>query len=129
MHATPGCVLISEQQLQACLFVTQVLCMNTMACQQVVQQHPTSVPALTVTQLMCMQAGVTHSPKQTNTLIVQFLYMHAGAVLRLKNRALIEAWSGWLEFCELRQEKREQVAAAVTFWTHRELAAAFHQFR
>ena len=39
------------------------------------------------------------------------------------------AWSEWLEFCELRQEKREQLAAAVTFWTHRELAAAFHQFR
>ncbi len=42
---------------------------------------------------------------------------------------MIGAWSGWLEFCELRQQKRERLAAAVTFWTHRELAAAFHQFR
>jgi hypothetical protein len=55
--------------------------------------------------------------------------MSVGAVSRLRNRTLIGAWSGWLEFCELRQEKREQLAAAVTFWTHRELAAVFDQFR
>jgi hypothetical protein len=57
------------------------------------------------------------------------VFMAAGAVSRLRNRTIMGAWSGWLEFCELRQEKREQLAAAVTFWTHRELAAAFHQFR
>ncbi len=61
----------------------------------------------------------------TNWLV----FMAAGAVSRLRNRTIMGAWSGWLEFCELRQEKREQLAAAVTFWTHRELAAAFHQFR
>lgn len=48
---------------------------------------------------------------------------------RLKSRAVVEAWSGWLEYCELRQAKKEQLAAAVTFWTHRELAAAFDEFR
>ena len=42
---------------------------------------------------------------------------------------MMGAWSSWLEFCELRQEKRDQLAAAVTFWTHQELAAAFDQFR
>ena len=55
--------------------------------------------------------------------------MSVGAVSRLRNRTMMGAWSGWLEFCELRQEKGEQLAAAVTFWTHRELAAAFDQFR
>lgn len=57
------------------------------------------------------------------------VFMCVGAVSRLRNRTMIGAWSSWLEFCELRQEKREQLAAAVTFWTHRELAAAFDQFR
>ncbi len=57
------------------------------------------------------------------------LSLAAGAVARLKNRTLVEAWAGWLEYCELKQVKREQLAAAVTFWTHRELASAFDQFR
>ena len=39
------------------------------------------------------------------------------------------AWDGWLEYCDLRQEKRKQLTAAVQFWTHRELASAFHEFR
>ena len=47
----------------------------------------------------------------------------------MKNRALMEAWRGWLDYCELQQMKKEQLAAAVAFWTHRELAAAFDEFR
>ena len=41
----------------------------------------------------------------------------------------MEAWSSWLDFCEQRQAKREQLAAAVSFWRHRELATAFADFR
>ena len=41
----------------------------------------------------------------------------------------MEAWDGWLEFCNLQQEKRDKLAAAVSFWTHKELASAFAEFK
>ena len=56
-------------------------------------------------------------------------WLLAGAVARIKSRSLVEAWSSWLAFCEQRQAKREQLAAAVSFWRHRELATAFADFR
>lgn len=55
--------------------------------------------------------------------------MSAGAVARIRNRNLLEAWSSWQEFCDAQQTKREQLALAVSFWTQRELATAFNQFR
>lgn len=42
---------------------------------------------------------------------------------------MVEAWAGWLEYCDLQQDKRGKLAAAVTFWTHKELAGAFAEFR
>lgn len=41
----------------------------------------------------------------------------------------MDAWTGWLQYCDLQQEKRDRLAAAVNFWTHRELASAFAEFR
>ena len=53
----------------------------------------------------------------------------AGAVARIRNRSLLEAWSSWQEFCDLQHAKREQLALAVNFWRQRELAMAFTEFR
>lgn len=53
----------------------------------------------------------------------------AGAVARLRNRTVMEAWGGWLDYCDQQHEKRDKLATAVTFWTHRELASAFAEFR
>lgn len=41
----------------------------------------------------------------------------------------MDAWSGWLDYCDQQQDKRDKLAAAVTFWTHKELASAFAEFR
>ena len=53
----------------------------------------------------------------------------AGAVARIRNRSLLEAWSSWQEFSDLQHTKREQLALAVNFWRQRELATAFTEFR
>ena len=42
---------------------------------------------------------------------------------------MVGAWAGWLEYCDLQQEKRDKLAAAVNLWTHKELASAFANFR
>lgn len=39
------------------------------------------------------------------------------------------AWASWLEYCDLQSGKRDQLAAAVSFWTHKELACTFAEFR
>lgn len=42
---------------------------------------------------------------------------------------MMGAWAGWLEYSDLQQEKRDKLAAAISFWTHKELASAFAEFR
>ena len=57
------------------------------------------------------------------------LLVDAGAIAHLRNKSMVGAWAGWQEYCELQQEKRDKLAAAVSMWTHKELASAFANFR